>query len=241
MIKLRNMLIAVIAIVGLSTSAWAGTVSLGVTTSLLDVGASGSETDKLTAAGANVADTSIRTKSVSDQTLTGSLFAEYTTESSYPLTFGFEYTPGEADIANSSRTDTEGSTTNNGIETDATVTRTAKATAKNFNTVYLEAPIYKYLYVRAGLSSMDIDYSYITTGAASGGAYQKEIDVSGTNLGVGLKGNTAGGLLWKMIYEETDFDGFSITSTGNSVVGNSNTIKGDLETSAIRFSLAKSF
>ena len=65
--------------------------------------------------------------------------------------------------------------------------------------------------------------------------------MSGTNLGVGLKGNTAGGLLWKMIYEETDYDGFNITSRGNGVVGNSNNIKGDLETSAVRVSLAKSF
>ena len=241
MIKLRNILIAAIAIVGLSTSAWAGTVSLGVTTSLLEVGAEGSETDKLTAAGANVADTSIRKAAVSDETFTGSLFAEYTTDTSYPITLGFEYTPGEADISSNSRTDTEGSTPNNGIETDATVIRTATASATNFNTVYIEAPIYKYLYVRAGLSSMDIDYSYIVTGAASNGAYQEKIDVSGTNLGVGLKGNTAGGLLWKMIYEETDYDGFNITSRGNGVVGNSNNIKGDLETSAVRVSLAKSF
>jgi len=241
MIKLRNILIAAIAIVGLSTSAWAGTVSLGVTTSLLEVGAEGSETDKLTAAGANVADTSIRKAAVSDETFTGSLFAEYTTDTSYPITLGFEYTPGEADIASSSRTDTEGSRTNIGKAVATQVTRTAKATASNFNTVYLEAPIYKYLYFRAGLSSMNIDYSYNVTGASNSGVYEEEIDVNGTNLGIGLKGNTAGGMLWKMIYEETDYDGFNITSKGNSVVANSNNITGALETSAVRLSLAKSF
>jgi hypothetical protein len=87
---------------------------------------------------------------------------------------------------------------------------------------------------------MDIDYSYVTTGNNSG-TYTDEIDVSGTNLGIGLKGNTAGGMLWKMTYEETEYDGFSLTSKNNSVIANSNTIKGDLDTSAIRFSLAKSF
>jgi hypothetical protein len=240
MIKLRNMLIAAIAIVGLSTSAWAGTVSLGVTASQLDVEASGTETDKLTAAGANVADTSVRSRSVSDETMTGSVFAEYTSETRWPITLGFEYTPGEADIANTSRVDTELSQTGNEITTAASVTRTAKATAKNFNTVYFEAPIWGMLYARAGISNMDIDYSYVTTGNNSG-TYTDEIDVSGTNLGIGLKGNTAGGMLWKMTYEETEYDGFSLTSKNNSVIANSNTIKGDLDTSAIRFSLAKSF
>jgi hypothetical protein len=210
MIKLRNMLIAAIAIVGLSTSAWAGTVSLGVTASQLDVEASGTETDKLTAAGANVADTSVRSRSVSDETMTGSVFAEYTSETRWPITLGFEYTPGEADIANTSRVDTELSQTGNEITTAASVTRTAKATAKNFNTVYFEAPIWGMLYARAGISNMDIDYSYVTTGNNSG-TYTDEIDVSGTNLGIGLKGNTAGGMLWKMTYEETEYDGFSLT------------------------------
>ena len=55
--KITNMLIAAIAIVAISTNVSAGTTSVGITGSALDVSASGTETDKLTAAGADVADT----------------------------------------------------------------------------------------------------------------------------------------------------------------------------------------
>ena len=64
--KLKNMLIAAIAIVGFSTSAFAGTANIGVVTSMMTIDANGTETDTLTAGGANVADTSVRNKSISD-------------------------------------------------------------------------------------------------------------------------------------------------------------------------------
>ena len=240
--KITNMLIAAIAIVAISTNVSAGTTSVGVTASMMDVSASGTETDKLTAAGANVADTSVRTKSVSDKTAVGSLFAEYTfSDSAWPVSFGFEYTPGTADISNKlSRTDTELSITGAVITTANSVVRTASADATNFSTAYLEAPIWGMLYVRAGVSNIDINY--VTTDTSTvGGSYSDNISLTGTNLGVGLKGNTSGGTLWKMTYEETDYDGFTLNSTGNSVAANSNTIKGDVDTSAFRLSLAKSF
>ena len=48
-------------------------------------------------------------------------------------------------------------------------------------------------------------------------------------------------MLWKLTYEESNYDTFTLNSKNNSVAANSNTIKGDASTSAIRFSLAKSF
>ena len=184
----------------------------------------------------------IATKSVSDKTAVGSLFAEYTfSDSAWPVSFGFEYTPGTADISNKlSRTDTELSITGAVITTANSVVRTASADATNFSTAYLEAPIWGMLYVRAGVSNIDINY--VTTDTSTvGGSYSDNISLTGTNLGVGLKGNTSGGTLWKVTYEETDYDGFTLNSTGNSVAANSNTIKGDVDTSAFRLSLAKSF
>ena len=241
MIKLRNMLIAAIAIVGLSSSAWAGTASIGVTASLLTVEATGTETDKLTAAGANVADTSIRNKSVTADTFTGALFAEFTSDTKWPMTFGFEFTPGTADLAGKlSRSDAETSQTGSTVQVANTVVRTAKADATNFSTVYFEAPIWGMLYARAGVSNMDIDY-VTTTDGTNGGTYADNLSLSGTNYGVGLKSTTAGGMLWKVSYEESNYDSFVLNSVNNSVVANSNTIKGDASTSAIRFSLAKSF
>ncbi len=240
--KIKNMLIAAIAIVAISTNVSAGTTSFGITGSMLEVSGNGTETDKLTAAGADVADTSIRKKSVSEDTFTGSLFMEYTlSDSAWPLTAGFEYTPGTADLSSKlSRTDTELSITGGLTTTAASVTRSASASATNFSTAYIEAPILGMLYVRAGLSHIDINY--ITADSSTvGGTYSENLSLTGTNLGVGLKGNTAGGTLWKISYEDTDYDGFTLNSHGNSVAANSNTIKGDIDTSAFRVSLAKSF
>jgi|TARA_B110000259_G_scaffold188354_1_gene246684 hypothetical protein len=241
MIKLRNMLITAIAIVGLSSSAWAGTTSIGIVGSMLDVEATGTETDKLTAAGANVADTSTRKKSTSADTFTGSLFAEFTSDTRWPMTFGFEYTPGTADISGKlSRSDTETSITGTTTQVSNTVVRTAQADATNFSTVYFEAPIWGMLYARAGVSNLDIDY-VTTTDGSNGGNYSDNLSLSGTNYGVGLKSTTDSGMLWKLTYEESNYDTFTLNSKNNSVAANSNTIKGDASTSAIRFSLAKSF
>jgi len=241
MIKLRNLLIATIAVVGLTTSSWAGTVSVGVAGSILEVEASGNETDTLTAGGANVADTSVRNKNIAEKTFTGSLFAEFTSDTRFPLTIGFEYTPGVADMQSKlSRTDSELSQTGTSATTAISSVRTAEAEATNFSTVYVELPIWKALYVRGGISHMDIDYVTTATGT-NGGQYSDNINLDGTNLGVGVKGTTGGGILWKLAYEQTDYDSFTLKSNGNSVAANSNTIKGNVDTNALRFSLAKSF
>ena len=237
--KLRNMLIASIAIVCLSTVSWAGSMNIGVVTSMLDIDANGTETDTLTAGGANVADTSVRNKSISDDVFTGSIFAEYTIDAAWALTAGVEITPGKANIGgNFSRGDIEGSTTLREDEPLTNVTRTVEATAGNFGTAYIEAPLFAGVYVRAGLSQMSIDYT--TTSTADSGSYTDQLDLSGTNFGVGIKGNREG-FVYKLAYEQTDYDGFSLRSVGNSVAANSNAITGDLDTKGVRLSIGKSF
>lgn len=239
MIKLRNMLLTAIAIVGFSTASYAGTASIGIVTSLLDVSASGSETDTLTVGGAAVADTSIRTKSVEDTTFTGSLFAEYTIDSAWALTAGFELTPGKADMGGKfTRTDTETSISNTAGSVSNSKIRSVEAVAKNFGTIYIEAPIWKALYVRAGASNITIDYDTVTP--LGGGAYSDSINLSGTNLGVGIKGEL-GSFNYKLAYEETDYGDFSMKSNSGGVAVNSNSVKGDIDTEAFRFSLSKSF
>ena len=237
--NIKNMLVAAIAIVGLSTSAWAGTGNIGVVTSMISIDASGTETDTLTAGGANVADTSTRTKSISEDTFTGSIFAEYTTDTAWALTTGIEITPGKADIGgNFSRNDAELSTTGNVATTNLATSRTVEAAASGFGTLYIEAPIWGPLYVRAGASRMSIDYT--TTSTANSGSYTDAINLTGTNYGVGLKGSRDG-FVYKLSYEDTSYGDFNLRSTGNSVAANSNAITGNVDTSAIRLSVAKSF
>ena len=238
--KLKNMLIAAIAIVGLSTSAFAGTANIGIVTSMMTVDANGTETDTLTAGGANVADTSIRNKAISDDVFTGSIFAEYTIDAAWALTAGVEVTPGKANIGgNFTRNDIEASNTNSEATLTNSVSRTVEATAGNFGTAYIEAPLFAGIYVRAGLSQMSVDYT-TTSSATSAGSYTDQLDLKGTNFGVGIKGNREG-FVYKLAYEETDYDGFSLRSAGNSVAANSNAITGDLDTKGVRLSIGKSF
>ena len=245
MIKLRNMLIAAIAIVAYSTTVFAGNFSVGVVGSMLEVNASGTETDTLTAGGAAVADTSVRNKSISDKTFTGSVYGEFTSETTWPITIGVEYTPGTADIGGKfSRTDTELSVTGTNTHTARSAIRNAEADATNFGSIYIEAPIWGMLYGRVGHSQMDINYDYFetSTGDSNSGSYTERFQqLDGLNYGFGLKSTTDGGMNWKLSYEETDYDGFSTRSQGNSVTGNSNLITADLDTSAVRFSLGKNF
>lgn len=238
--KRLKILMAAIAIASLSiSSVFAGNFGMGVTVSAMGVEADGTETDTLTVGGADVADTSVRKKSTDANTTVGSLYGEYTFDARIPLTLGFEYTPGTANVSDKlSRTDTETSQVGNEASTTQASVRTAAANATNFNTVYAELPLFSGFYVRGGVSSIDIDYTTTTTSAA-GGSYDDTLSLTGMNLGFGYKG-TVGSFNYKAAYETTDYDSFSLRST-SAVAGESNLIKGDLDTSAIRLSLGKSF
>lgn len=240
--KLSTVFAAILLSAFTMTSVFAGNAAIGVTVSMLNVEAVGTETDRLTAAGTDVTDTSVRKKTVDDDTTTASIFAEYTTETSWPITLGFEYTPGTANISDKvSRTDTMTSITGTVTAVSKSAKRTAEADATNFSTAYVEVPLYGALYVRAGVSNIDIDYVTTTTGVEKHGKYTDNINMTGTNLGIGLKGVTDGNMLWKLTYEQTDFDGFNMRTTGNSVAANSSAISGDVDTAAIRLSLGKQF
>ena len=175
--KKVNLLIAAIAIASLSiTNVFAGNYSMGVIASTLNVEGSGSETDTLTAGGANVADTSTRSKKTDETTTTGSLYGEFTTDTRFPLTLGFEYTPGTANISDKlSRTDTETSQTGNVATTAVSVTRSASAEATNFATAYAELGIFGPVFVRVGMSNMDIDYTSTSSAGQNGGTYSDNI------------------------------------------------------------------
>ena len=234
--NITNTLIAAIAIASSSfTSAFAG-MTMGVVGSIVDASASGTETDRLTAAGANVADTSTRTKSVSERGAAGSIYLEYTmSESSYPLVFGVEVTPGTVDISNKlSRTDTVLSQTGSVLNTAIDVTRSAEATATGLGTVYIEAPLFAGLYVKGGLARMTVNH-------ANDSKMSNSTNINGTNYGAGWKTETAGGLTVKLSYEETNYDTINLRSTVNSVAANSSAITGEIDTKAYRFSIGKAF
>ena len=236
MTNIKNTLIAAFAIASITmTTAFAG-MSFGVVGSSMDIGATGTETDRLTAAGANVADTSTRTRSASDSAMTASLYLEYTlSDSVWPLTFGAELTPGTADISKKiSRSDTELSRTGQVAHTVLSKRRSASAEATNMSTVYIEAPIFRGLYVKAGLANITVNH-------ANDSGLEDSSALTGTNLGLGFRTETAGGYILKASYEETDYDTLSLRSTGNSVAANSTGVTADVDTEAYRLSIGKAF
>ena len=232
--KLRNMLVAVIAITGLSTSAFAGSMSIGLVGSNLSAAAKGTETDRITAAGANIADTSTRSLSKNVDATVGTIYVEYTTDFRFPIALGVEYTPGQTEIHSGTRSDTELSVTGTSIHTAKPSTRQASAEMTNFATAYIEVPIYKGLYVKGGLANMTVNHKNDSgLGAAT--------HLKGTNTGVGYKITTAGGYILKASYEETDYDTISLRSSNNSVAANSTAVSANVDTEAYRVSIGKSF
>ena len=229
--KLKNMLISLVATISLTSVAYAGSFGLGVTVSSTNIDASGSET----------AGDETTKSSVDNDAFLGSVFIEYSLDDASwgsagnGITIGLKHTPGSADVSDKvkSRTDTELSITGTTTTTSVSRTQTAQAEVDNYNNFYIEVPLYKSLFVKAGMSSIDVTTKETTNGA-NGGTYGNT-SLDGTNLGIGLKGVTASNIIWKLAYEETDFDTLNLTST------TSNTIKADLDTSEVALSIGYRF
>jgi opacity protein-like surface antigen len=229
--KLKNILIGLVTTISLTSVAYAGSFGLGVTGSYATIDASGSET----------AGDETTSSSVDNNAALGAVFVEYSLDDASwgsagnGITIGLKHTPGSADVSDKvkSRTDTELSRTGTTTTTSTSRTQTAQAEIDNYNNFYIEVPLYKSLYVKAGMSSIDVTTKETTNGS-NGGTYGNT-SLDGTNLGIGVKGVTASNIIWKLAYEETNFDTLNLTST------TSNTIKADLDTKEVALSIGYRF
>ena len=241
--KLRNLLIVAIAIASYSTVSFAGSFGIGATFSQSEISASGTENRE------NLG-TDLNTSSVSNDVLIGSLYAEYSTDSfsftsdGNGLVIGFEMTPGSADVSDKLKTRTDTSTAAAKVEAaggnlNLGGTYSANAAVDGYVNTYVEIPVYGMLYVKAGLSSLDVTTNETTANSTSYG----NTSLDGDNYGVGLKGKFGGNLIWKAFYEETDFDQLKLTSSGNSTTGISaaNVITADLDVKEYGLSIGYQF
>jgi len=203
--------------------------AIGVIGAAAKVEGQGTETE------GTAADTSTRTKSVSNDVFTGSVFGEYSLANvSYAdsgFTFGVRYTPGTADVSDKtfSRTDVTADA-NETVQDDGT--RNAQAEVENYINYYIDIPLYKSVYVKAGWSQMDVntkESSDITTTGSYGNA-----TIEGINYGIGIKGES-GNVIWKLAYEATNFEDLNLTST------TSNKINADLDISEVNLSVGYKF
>ena len=217
----------------------AGGFSVGVKGSYIEIEASGTEADK-----DGTADTSTRTKSVENDAFIAAIYAEYSMDDASwgaegnGITLGLEHIPGSASVSGDkfSRTDTELSITDTVNTTSNTVIRTASADVDNFNNLYLELPIYSSIFLRGGYTQVDV--TTLETGDGGNSSTYGNETLDGVNLGIGIKGLSEGGLVWKLAYEQTDFDTLSINSSQSD---KGNKITADLDTTEVNFSLGYRF
>ena len=179
MTKLRNMLIAAIALVSMTSSVLAGGFSIGVSGGLMDVKGSGNETT-IVDGSTGTADT--HKKDVKNSGIfTGSIFAEYSLDASYAssgngYTIGVEHTPGSADVSKGVNKRIE--TPKTGTNAGTSVTYKAQAEISDYYNYYLEIPVYANVFVRGGVSQIDVNtLEAMPTGT---GTYANKTGVSGT-------------------------------------------------------------
>jgi len=208
--------------------------AVGVTGAYNMIEADGQETEATVTGVATSGE--VTKKSVDNNVFTGSVFAEYSfVNVSYAdsgVTFGVRYTPGSADVSDKvfSRTDTS---TGADVAAEAdTGTYKAQAQVEKYINYYLDLPLYKSLYVKAGWSQIDVKTQESATSTTRGSYGDATLD--GINYGIGVKGEN-GNIVWKLAYETTNFDTLNLTSS------TSNKIKADLDTSEVNLSVGYKF
>ena len=219
-----------------STAANAGSFNVGVTGALAKVSATGSET---TAAGDTGAANTNSTSVENDRVPVGSIFAEYQSDY-FGITLGLEHIPGSADVSATEKTrnDVETSVTDDTTANSDARTFKANAEVENYNLLYVEVPVYEALFLGAGLAEIDVNTNEVKSG--NGGSYGNT-SLDGTMFRIGVKGAIGDNAGYKLFYEVNDFDTLKLTSTGNSVAAETNSISADLDVDMLKFALSYNF
>ena len=232
---MKKFIITVLAsIFMLSTTAFAGSLQIGTKVSTTFIEAEGNEvttTGTVTGGAKNT-----NTHSADNNVTLGSVFAEYSLgsdiwgEEGNEITFGYQYTFGEADVSDSLSTRSESAEDAAGSGSSGSVTYSANAEVSDYANYYIEMPVQGALFVKLGMSQIDV----ITKEDADHEGSYGDTQLDGLNYGVGVKG-LYGPLQLKLAYEITDWDQLKLTST------TSNVITADLDTSELAVSVAYRF
>ena len=174
------------------------------------------------------------TKNVSDNFAVGSIFVEYSNiNDKYGVTFGVDYIPFDADIdkrsiAQSSVGADPGTVTtgNNSVE----------GTVKDHYTIYVQ-PGYMVspstmLYGTLGLATATVNGKSVSLSHTN---INKDVNMDGTKVGVGVKHTYDSGLFIKADYSETSYDTISFTTS------NSTKATADLDNTSFGISIGKQF
>ena len=233
MIKLRNLLIAVITITSMSTAVLAGSFGFGVSGSLFSVGASGTELE------AGQTDEVHNKANASENGALGSIFAEYTFDVLNGLTIGVDHIPGSANVNSQTltRTDIQTSVEDTVTTTTTSLARSAQAEIENHMTYYVELPLGSTgIYGKLGHVELDVN-----TKENLGTPKYGNTSVDGQLFGIGYKYNSGSRWFYKVEGTHTEFDTINLTSTGNTTNSTANKITADLDVTKATFALGFSF
>ncbi len=216
-----------------TTYLFAGNFNVGVLGSINQVEASGGE--KTSSPGVDTHNATVENANV----LMGSVYGEYEMDG---FSIGIEYTPGSADVSDKlkSRVETPLSITGTAATQSTSVTRQAQAEVEDYTVLYVEAPVFGDAFIKAGMAQIDVN-TLENLGSNSGSYGNASLD--GIVLGLGVKGTMAfnDNVQYKFIVEKTTFDELSLTSSGNSVSTETNTITADLNVTSVKFGLGYKF
>ena len=233
--NLLTILASLLLVLSFSTTSNAASFNIGVTGSIADIHTTGNEVEN-----SDTDDTSTTEASVENASVpVGAVFVEYESDF-WGLTLGLSHVPMSADVSKNvkERNDTETSVTSDNTGNSDARTFKAQAEVENFNNIYIELPLINNFFVRAGLAEIDVNTLEV---ASSNGGNYGNTSLDGTLWGVGLKGDVGSNMGYKLFYEKTDFDTLKLTSTGNSVASETNSLTADMDISELKFALSYKF
>ena len=232
---MKKLIITVLTtIMFIGTSAYAGSIQIGTKVSHAFIEADGKEVT--TAGTVTGGSANTNTASVDNVATIAGVYAEYSLGSSIwgqegnEITLGAIYTFGDADISDKLSQRSETAEDAAGSGSTGALTYKAQGSVENLMNYYVEVPLVGSLYVKAGLSQIDVITQESTN---HHGSYGNDT-LDGANYGIGFKG-LSGNLAWKVSYETTDWDQLSLTST------TSNKIVADLDIDELAISLGYRF
>jgi len=237
---MRKIAINLIALFWLSVfavgSAAAAGLGFGAAGHQMQVDADGTET----ASSGTSGDGSATSATVDSSETIASYYLELTMGENNGWALGYEIIPGAADVSDKAHTRTDTETSVTSTETAVSNSRkfTADAEVEDFKVIYAEVPLGSLLYVRAGFSEITVNTK--ETASGNGGSYGNAT-LDGMQYGIGMKGLMGENFRWKVGYEINDFDQLKLTSSGNSVSGETNSLIADLDTSALKVGIGLQF
>ncbi|MDC2986848.1 hypothetical protein OAY20_01970 [Candidatus Pelagibacter bacterium] len=195
-------------------------ISFGVSASLTQIEASGTETEG-----------NEQTSAEADNlVVVPSLFVEYAIDDQ--ISIGLDYIPLSADVSKNtkSRTDVETSVTGTTTTTATSRTQKAQAELSNHTTLYANYMVTDTVFVKAGVAYVELD---ATESLGTGSKYGSE-DVYGGAFGIGAK---ADNMRVELLY--TDYEDISLkSSVARTGVTKNNTIDAELDTLQLKVSYA---